>query len=375
MNVSLWAEIRRLHEIERLAGRAIARRLHCCTKTVAKALALSSPPTSEAAPKESLLDRYRSRIDALVAKYPDLSAVRVTEEISKGVEGYRGSVYPVRRYLRQVRPARGRVYQEVLYEPGEAMQVDWGDCGRVMIGQTPRRVSVFVAVLCYSRLCYIEFSLSQRKAEFYRALVHALDFFQGSPRKIIFDNLKAAVISGSGRNACLHPEFLALCGYFCLEPIACTARDPESKGTVEAKVRYVKHNALAGRGRRTLELGGLPAFRSAMARRGGQRPAACDHQGTPHRPLSERARPAPRLAGRSLRHRRDPLRRRHAPCPRALRRQPLLRAAGAGPQDGNAPRECRRGADSRSGPGGGTTRPLLREGPAAGPSGPQAWRP
>ncbi len=247
MKVSLWAEIRRLHEIEGLSACAIARRLHCCTKTVAKALALSSPPAPARAPRESILDRYRARIDALVAKYPDLSAVRVTEEISKGEDAYRGSVYPVRRYLCQVRPPRGRVYQEVLYEPGEAMQVDWGDCGRVTIGQTPRRVSVFVAVLCYSRLCYIEFSLSQRKAEFYRALVHALEFFQGSPKKIIFDNLKAAVVNGSGRNACLHPEFLALCGHFCLEPIACTARDPESKGIVEAKVRYVKHNALAGR--------------------------------------------------------------------------------------------------------------------------------
>jgi len=81
-----------------------------------------------------------------------------------------------------------------------------------------------------------------------RAGVHALEFFQGSPRKIIFDNLKAAVISGSGRSACLHPEFLALCGHFCLEPIACAARDPESKGIVEGGVRYVKHNALAGRG-------------------------------------------------------------------------------------------------------------------------------
>ena len=130
-----------------------------------------------------------------------------------------------------MRPARGRVYQEVLYEPGEAMQVDWGDCGRVMVGQTPRRVSVFVAVLCYSRLCYIEFSLSQRKADFYRALVHALEFFQGSPRKVIFDNLKAAVISGAGRYACLHPEFLALCGHFCLEPIACAARAPKATGS------------------------------------------------------------------------------------------------------------------------------------------------
>jgi hypothetical protein len=62
------------------------------------------------------------------------------------------------------------------------------------------------------------------------------------------DNLRAAVLNGSGRDACLHPEFLALCGYFCLQPIACERRDPESKGIVERGVRYVKQNALAGRG-------------------------------------------------------------------------------------------------------------------------------
>jgi len=248
MKVSLWAEIRRLHEIEHLSGRTIVERLHCCSKTVAKALAMEQPPTGVPQPRSSILDGYRPRIEAFIAKYPRVSAVRVREEIAKGTDGYRGCVGLVRRYLRQIRPARGRVYQEVFYEPGEAMQVDWGDCGRVMIGQTSRRVSVFVAVLCHSRLLYIEFSLSQKKAEFYRALVHALEFFQGSPRKIIFDNLKAAVTSGSGRHACLHPEFLALCGHFYMEPIACTARDPESKGNVEASVRYVKHNALAGRG-------------------------------------------------------------------------------------------------------------------------------
>ena len=55
------------------------------------------------------------------------------------------------------------------------------------------------------------------------------------------------MLNGSGRNACFHPEFLALCGYFCLQPVACARRDPESKGVVEGGVRYVKHNALAGR--------------------------------------------------------------------------------------------------------------------------------
>src|SRR5271157_3455936 len=98
MKVSLWAEIRRLHEIEHLSARAIARRLHCCTKTVAKALAMESPPTPGVEPREKILDCYRARIDTLIAKYPDLSAVRITEEISKGEAGYRGSVYPVRHY-------------------------------------------------------------------------------------------------------------------------------------------------------------------------------------------------------------------------------------------------------------------------------------
>jgi transposase len=247
MNVTLWAEIRRLAEIEKLSGWAISRRLHCSRRTVAAALRLDQPPATKISRRGSLLDSHRAKIDALVAKYPELSAVRICEEIARGPDGYTGSASVVRRYLRTVRPARGRVYLEVQYEPAQAMQVDWGECGRVQIGGTPRKVSVFVAVLCYSRLTYIEFTLSQRKEEFYRGLVHALEFFGGSPRAIIFDNLKAAVLNGAGRSACFHPEFLALCGYFCLQPIACQRRDPESKGIVEKGVRYVKQNALAGR--------------------------------------------------------------------------------------------------------------------------------
>jgi len=247
VNVALWAEIRRLAEIEKLSGRAISRRLHCSRHAVAAALKLQQPFVRPASPRASILDPHKAKIDALLDKYPELSAVRVCEEIARGPDGYRGSVIVVRRYLRTFRAGRGRVYQEVHYEPGQALQIDWGECGHVRIGSTTRRVSVFVAVLCYSRLMFIEFTLSQRKAEFYRSLVHALEFFSGSPRAVIFDNLKAAVLNGSGRAACFHPEFLALCGHYCLQPIACARRDPQSKGVVEASVRYVKQNAVAGR--------------------------------------------------------------------------------------------------------------------------------
>src|SRR5271163_1710577 len=260
MKVGLWAEIRRLAEIEKLSARVISRRLHCSWRTVARALEWEQPPVRQDPSRSSLLDPYKAKIDALLAPYPQLSAVRIHEEIARGPDGYTGSVITIRRYVRSIRPARGRVYQEVHYEPAQAMQIDWGECGRVQVGTTTRKVSVFVAVLCHSRLMYIEFTLSQRKAEFYRCLVHALEFFGGSPRAVIFDNLKAAVLNGSGRTACFHPEFLALCGNYCLQPIACQRRDPESKGIVEAGVRYVKQNALAGRGEELIRFEDYLAF-------------------------------------------------------------------------------------------------------------------
>ena len=126
MKVALWAEIRRLAEIEKLSGWAISRRLHCSRHTVAAAIKLDQPPIAKVAHRGSLLDPHRAKIDALLAKYPELSAVRIHEEIARGPDGYTGSACTVRRYLRTVRPARGRVYQEVHYEPAQAMQVDWG---------------------------------------------------------------------------------------------------------------------------------------------------------------------------------------------------------------------------------------------------------
>lgn len=245
MRVALWAEIHRLSEMERLSEREIARRLHCSRATVKEALAEENPPVKEPKVPVSILDPHRETIDALIAKYPRLSAVRVLEEIRK--DDYGGEITLVRNYLRTIRPAPGRVYQEVEYPPGQAMQVDWGNCGLVKVGDSMRKISVFVAVLCFSRLIYIEFTLSQAKELFYRSIAHALGFFGRSPERLIVDNLKAAVAKGYGRDAVFHPEFAALCGYFRMQPLACDRNDPESKGVVEGGVRYVKHNALQGR--------------------------------------------------------------------------------------------------------------------------------
>ena len=80
MKVGLWAEIRRLAEIEKLSARVISRRLHCSWRTVARALELERPPAGSDSSRVSRLGPYKAKIDALLAQYPELSAVRVHEE-------------------------------------------------------------------------------------------------------------------------------------------------------------------------------------------------------------------------------------------------------------------------------------------------------
>ena len=59
-----WAEIRRLHKVEKLSKRAIARRLGLHRDTVTRALAESEPPRYQRSPRSSVLEpcsRWRKR--------------------------------------------------------------------------------------------------------------------------------------------------------------------------------------------------------------------------------------------------------------------------------------------------------------------------
>ena len=52
----------------------------------------------------------------------------------------------------------------------------------------------------YSRLCYVEFSLSEHKADIYRCVANSLKLFGGRPRKIIVDDLTTAASLDSTRS-------------------------------------------------------------------------------------------------------------------------------------------------------------------------------
>src|SRR5262245_53749034 len=115
LTVETWAEIRRLHYVEKLSKRAIARRLGLHRATVTRALASQLLPTYARAPRPSLLDPHKPRVRNLLEVYPELSGVRIRELLQ--AEGYQGGHTIVDDYLREVRGRRraSRVYQRTDY--------------------------------------------------------------------------------------------------------------------------------------------------------------------------------------------------------------------------------------------------------------------
>ena len=50
-------------------------------------------------------------------------------------------------------------------------------------------------VLCYSRFCYLEFSLGEATEHFLRAHQNAFEFLGGVPFKVLIDDPKTAVLN------------------------------------------------------------------------------------------------------------------------------------------------------------------------------------
>src|SRR5207237_1707388 len=103
--------------------------------------------------------------------------------------GYAGGYTILKEFVRQVRPVRKPAYLMLEFAPGECAQVDWGNFGSLAVGSTRRRLSFFVMVLCYSRLMYLEFTLSEGMEQFLSCHRHAFEFFQGASVKVVIGNL------------------------------------------------------------------------------------------------------------------------------------------------------------------------------------------
>src|ERR1035441_4953938 len=146
-----------------------------------------------------------------------------------------------------VRPVRKPAFLMLDFAAGECAQVDWGQFGSVPVGLTRRRLSFFVMVLCYSRMMYLEFTLSEAMEQFLTCHRHALEFIGGCPQKIMIDNLKVGVLRHpAGEPAQFNPRYLDFAAHYGFQPVACNRAKGNEKGRVENGVGYVKGNFLRG---------------------------------------------------------------------------------------------------------------------------------
>jgi transposase len=239
-----FCRLRQLHQEKGLKVSQIAAELHLDPKTVQRWLDQPTYRPRQGTRRPSKLDTFKGQIAALLERHP-YTAQQLLQQLRQ--QGYAGGYTILKDYVRQVRPVRKPAYLMLEFAPGECAQVDWGSFGSVAVGSTRRRLSFFVMVLCYSRMMYVEFTLSEGMEQFLSCHRHAFEFFEGVVAKVVIDNLKVGVLRHPlGQKALFHPRYLDLAAHYGFEPVACNVRKANEKGRVENGVGYVKKNFLSG---------------------------------------------------------------------------------------------------------------------------------
>jgi transposase len=148
--------------------------------------------------------------------------------------GYTGSTRNFRRAvaaLKAVWRRQRRTYRPWVPVPGEHLVIDWG---------TERGLHLFCAILPWSRYRFVRVAADQRRETTLRLLGECFEELGGVPAVVLADRM-ACLRAGTVANVVVpHPAYVELATHYGFRPDFCEARDPESKGVVEALVGYVQ---------------------------------------------------------------------------------------------------------------------------------------
>ncbi len=234
--------------------REIAAEVGHSPTTVARVL--REPLAQRPAPRRrrSQVDPYQEAIAHWLSE--ELSVVRMLELARADAERpYAGSRSQFGAMVRRIRQevAQHRAADEVPIRfeglPAEYLQIDWGEVRRFPFTRQAPGTRYFLACrLKYSRWTWLRFTDDMRQETLFRGLVDCLAALGWTPWVFVFDNMKTVT---SGRDAAGQPVWTAgllqLTGEFGVHPQACDPRAGNQKGSVEALVKWVKGNFLAGR--------------------------------------------------------------------------------------------------------------------------------
>ena len=251
IDYQVFCQIRQAYDQDHLSIAQISQLLQLHRQTVSawvRRARYEQRQPSVAPPRGSKLDAHRATVVRWLQTHP-YSARQIYQRLRE--QGYTGGYTIVKVLVRRVRPRRSPAFLTLQFAPGECAQIDWGSWGSIRVGNTRRRLSFFVLVLCHSRLLYVQFTLGQSQEQFLACHEQAFAFLGGCPAAVIVDNCKTAILAHPlGGPPIFNPRYLDYanhCG-FTVQP--CGPRKPNEKGRVENGVGYCKKNFLNG-----LELG------------------------------------------------------------------------------------------------------------------------
>ena len=136
--------------------------------------------------------------------------------------------------------------EEVL--PGDEAQVDFGRLGKIYDAETGKNrfVHALIVTLTRSRYQYVHLSYTQTIGDFIDGIEEAFEFFGGVTRRVILDNLKAAVTKADRYNPIFSRTFAEYSEYRGFIMDAAVAASPKNKPHVERQVQYVRDNFFKG---------------------------------------------------------------------------------------------------------------------------------
>lgn len=186
-----------------------------------------------------ITDKYRD--------FPNLAASVLWRECTE--RGYTGGQDHFRALVSSLKPRKkDRAYLRVETLQGEQAQVDWGLFGKIEVSPGfLRPLSCFVMVLSHSRRVFARFFLDQKQYTFQKAHNLAFQYFEGIPRKVLYDNLKSVIIKHTSEEILFNQDFMRFARQLSFEPVATNVRSPQEKGKVERAIRYIRESFFHGR--------------------------------------------------------------------------------------------------------------------------------
>jgi transposase len=244
VGVEQWAEIRRMHRVERLSIREISKRTGLHRKTIRRALAAETPPAYSRPAGMSKLDPFRDWICEQLRADPGIQSLRLRE--MAGELGYQGGKTIFDDYVREVRPRFlvKRTFQRTVYRPGELVQCDlWEPRAPVAVGHgQTRRGYVVTAELCWSRVLAGALIFSKEAPDILRGLGRCLERLGALPEKLVWDREGAIATLGRPTDA-----FASFCGQLGVGWVILDAGDAQAKGLLERSHRFMRTNFEPGR--------------------------------------------------------------------------------------------------------------------------------